>query len=640
MAARSPIHSETEFRPPDDECRALVSRILASPEFQRAARLRDFLGYVVERKLAGTPEEVTEVLIGHRVFGRVASYNPGDDSIVRTEARTLRQRLERYFAGDGAAEPVILEIPRGGYLPVFRPRPDVPSVSVSGLAAEPVAPAHHRSLSRRQWIGLGASAAVAGGLTLWLRNHRIPVSAGTSTGPGAAPAAVRLESSDPHLNLAFQRAKERAMSCVFTGDPVGDWYASSKDNRNFCMRDTAHESTGAAFLGLEHHTLNMLRRFAASVSQDRDWCSFWIITKDGFSFTFNNELSGFALPANFDVLRACCRRLLWCGERQYLDPVFTKFYEHTVTQYVRIWDPDQSGMMHRRPDRPHVNGTYHQEEPHLRTGADLVAAQYAGYLAYAAIQEIKGGRGSLSQRIADDYRRQAAQLRSRFNTEWWDASKNRFWSGVLPDGSWYGGYTADTNVYPLYFGVPEDGPKTESLLDIMEQNQPGVVGAFSYYPEVLFRYGRNDAAYRYLMQICDPAFYGYGESEAAFAAIGAVGTGLVGISADATQGTVETLPRLPKALEWVRLSQVPVAANQIAVEHRGNGETRFTNQSGSMLRWKVAFPVPASGTSAGIFVDGTAAEKLGFEHRANRQPVICATVPVKPGRTRVAKLVV
>ena len=591
----------------------------------------------MDRKLAGAPEEVTEVLIGHRVFGRPASYNPGDDSIVRTEARTLRQRLERYFAGDGAAESFVLEIPRGGYLPVFRPRPNL-AVASSQLPAESNAGERH-SITRRQWVALGASALGLTSIGVWAR-RRIPL-IGTVAGPAAAPASLRLESSDPRLNAAFQNAKERAMACVFTGDPVGDWYASSKDNLCFCARDTAHESTGAALLGLNRHTLNMLRRFAASVTPERDWCAYWKITKDGFPSTFNNEdVGGFALPANFDAMRACLRQLLWTGERQYLDPVFTKFYEHTVTQYVEIWDPDHSGLMHRRPDRPHVNATYHQEQPHFYTGADLVAAQYAGYAAYAAIQEIKGGRGSLSQRMADDYRRQAAQVRKRFNTEWWNAAGNRFWAGMLPDHSWYDAYVADSNVYPLYFAAPDDGAKTESMLDIMEQNQPGVVGAFTYYPEVLFRFGRNDAAYRYLMQICDPKFFGYGTSEAPFAAIGAVGTGLVGIRADATQSTVETLPRLPKALEWVRLTQVPMAGNQIAVEHRNNGETRFTNQSGPALTWKVSFPVPASQASAGIFIDGAAAAKLSFEHRANRQPVISATAPVRPGQSRVAKLVV
>ena len=65
----------------------------------------------MDRKLADSPDEITEVLIGHRVFGLPIDYNPGDNSIVRTQARTLRDRLERYFRGEGAHEPVVLENP-------------------------------------------------------------------------------------------------------------------------------------------------------------------------------------------------------------------------------------------------------------------------------------------------------------------------------------------------------------------------------------------------------------------------------------------------------------------------------------------------------------------------------------------------
>jgi len=92
-------------------------------------------------------------------------------------------------------------------------------------------------------------------------------------------------------------------------------------------------------------------------------------------------------------------------------------------------------------------------------------------------------------------------------------------------------------------------------------------------------------------------------------------------------------------VEWVRLENVPVASNRIALEHHGNAATEFTNQAGPSLTWKVAFPAPASG-AAGIFVDGAAAPKLSFEHRANRQPVISAALPVKEGQRRMAKLVV
>jgi len=84
-----------------EPCRALAERIAASQEFRRAKRLRAFLSYVVDRHLAGHPEELTETQIGHRVFSRPLDYNSGDDSIVRTEARNLRLRLERYFSGEG-----------------------------------------------------------------------------------------------------------------------------------------------------------------------------------------------------------------------------------------------------------------------------------------------------------------------------------------------------------------------------------------------------------------------------------------------------------------------------------------------------------------------------------------------------------
>jgi hypothetical protein len=53
----------------------------------------------------------------------------------------------------------------------------------------------------------------------------------------------------------------------------------------------------------------------------------------------------------------------------------------------------------------------------------------------------------------------------------------------------------------------------------------------------------------------------------------------------------------------------------------------------------VAFSIPPSTSSAGVFVDGLAASKLTFEHHLNHQPVICAIAGVKAGQTRTARLV-
>lgn len=102
--------------------RQLVQRIAASRHFEKAHRLRDFLLYVCERSIENHPEEVTEQQIGVRVFGRPPDYNASEDSIVRSQARLLRMKLESYFHSEGRDEPVVIRIPKGSYLPVFEPR--------------------------------------------------------------------------------------------------------------------------------------------------------------------------------------------------------------------------------------------------------------------------------------------------------------------------------------------------------------------------------------------------------------------------------------------------------------------------------------------------------------------------------------
>ena len=104
----------------NDERWQLAMRVAASEEFRRSARLRDFLLFICKKTLQEPPEEVHEQYIGCAVFGRRADYNPGDDNIVRAEARELRKRLEQYFAGAGKEECLEIRIPKGSYVPAFR----------------------------------------------------------------------------------------------------------------------------------------------------------------------------------------------------------------------------------------------------------------------------------------------------------------------------------------------------------------------------------------------------------------------------------------------------------------------------------------------------------------------------------------
>jgi hypothetical protein len=104
------------------ERRALVQRVLWSREVARSERTRDFLTYVCDRALEDQDAQVHEQEIGHIVFGRPADYDPHDDNIVRVTASNTRKKLEQYFIADGASEPLIIEIPKGQYTPIFRER--------------------------------------------------------------------------------------------------------------------------------------------------------------------------------------------------------------------------------------------------------------------------------------------------------------------------------------------------------------------------------------------------------------------------------------------------------------------------------------------------------------------------------------
>ena len=103
-----------------EAARRELEEVLKSAGFARNERLSGFLRFLIDRHLEERDTELKESVIGVEVFGRKPGYNPKEDPIVRTEARRLRARLAEYYGGTGAADPVILELPKGGYVPLVR----------------------------------------------------------------------------------------------------------------------------------------------------------------------------------------------------------------------------------------------------------------------------------------------------------------------------------------------------------------------------------------------------------------------------------------------------------------------------------------------------------------------------------------
>ena len=98
---------------------AALERLHASRTFANSQRLLTFLSFVVEATLRGDGSSLKETTIGVGLFHRDPGYDPKIDSIVRTQASRLRERLAEYYATEGALDPVVIQINRGSYVPVF-----------------------------------------------------------------------------------------------------------------------------------------------------------------------------------------------------------------------------------------------------------------------------------------------------------------------------------------------------------------------------------------------------------------------------------------------------------------------------------------------------------------------------------------
>jgi adenylate cyclase len=108
--------------------RAQLDRILGHREFQATDKMRDFLRFVVEEKLAGRAHRLKGYTIATEVFGRSDDFDSAHDPIVRIQAGRLRRALERYYLVAGGRDPVLIDVPKGRYIPTFA-RQAAPSVA-------------------------------------------------------------------------------------------------------------------------------------------------------------------------------------------------------------------------------------------------------------------------------------------------------------------------------------------------------------------------------------------------------------------------------------------------------------------------------------------------------------------------------
>jgi hypothetical protein len=110
---------------PADEVRAQLERVLASRTLAGSDQLKRLLRLSVERSLSGRSELLKEYNLGLEVFHRPPDYDPKIDPIVRVQARRLRAKLDEYYAAEGSQDSLVIQIPKGAYVPVFEHRSSI-----------------------------------------------------------------------------------------------------------------------------------------------------------------------------------------------------------------------------------------------------------------------------------------------------------------------------------------------------------------------------------------------------------------------------------------------------------------------------------------------------------------------------------
>ena len=174
---------QSGFVPEHGAIREQLYRLLAHALFANSKRYPALLAYIVEETLKGNASDLKERSIGIEVFGRAPTYDANADPVVRITAGEVRKRLSLYYYDSSHAGEVVIELPLGTYVPIFR-QPELPAepsesqepapLVFTSAPASPIAHPAHPTVSaggpaksaRWKWLlnGFVVTAACAAGV--------------------------------------------------------------------------------------------------------------------------------------------------------------------------------------------------------------------------------------------------------------------------------------------------------------------------------------------------------------------------------------------------------------------------------------------------------------------------------------------
>ncbi len=250
-----PVSRNTEIA--GDAVLAQLEKVLASEAFQGATRSTTLLGFLVDEVVKGRTDRLKEYTLGAEGLGKGEAFDPRTDPIVRAEASRLRARLERYYAGAGRDDAVLIELPKGSYVPRFSLR----TPAAPGAATDPTPPPSPSWSTQRRlsWVALGVAVGViataAWGRWAWVR-------------PGLGPGL-------PLVRLDVELKSDGSL-----GSEVGIDVVISPDASRLVF--VSRSTDGVAFLntlrfedGVVHRLPNTEGARVPFFSPDSQWVGFW-----------------------------------------------------------------------------------------------------------------------------------------------------------------------------------------------------------------------------------------------------------------------------------------------------------------------------------------------------------------------------
>ncbi|MGN1140486.1 MAG: hypothetical protein ACI4TF_04735 [Oliverpabstia sp.] len=483
---------------------------------------------------------------------------------------------------------------------------------------------------------------------------------------------IAIRSSNKCLQEAFEWAVNKIRQFIMTGKaglvnrdefhPDGDgsgehvyvpsYWAGYHDRTAFYSRDFVHQALGAQIAGYTEENYNMFRIFAGGATKEREWYTPWAFNFDGTPHTIdykNDQYFVREVPAQFELVEMAYKMYLWSGDKRYLtDPVLYEFYTKVLTEFVELHDGNQNGIAEGTGGGIFEGTCSYNErsgEPLLESG-DALGAQYQAMRAYAGILE---NTGKIKE--SETWAKKAEDLKKYFNDVWsrcekMESSYVRAW-GI--HGEKYSDFASENTWFMPLKMITEPGKRNDKYIDFILENLGEGIGtrplapvnleSYTYIPDMLFLYNRNDEAWKWMKYIISRKDLPHERAEQgtngdypeiAFTMISQVVEGMMGIEPEAGKGIVATLPRLPGDVRELLAENIQIGEWYFNLQHERNKKSILTNYGDKPILWEVRF----YGTYKFIRVDGVPVATM--QKKINGETVSYTRIKVFPGKSAEA----